>query len=195
MTYKSNQSMTPFLDVLFSLLLCCLAIILVVNHKAKDSTPSQSFQAAYTLVMEWPSKSNDDMDLWASDSEGHIVGFKRREGGDGSLMNLNHDNLGYSQNQQGTELDVNQEVIALRGVTPGEYIVNCHVYRKTDKSPTPVLIKLVKMKPHAEIITKTNMMITAGDETTFFRFTLDKDGKVSNINSMQSLVAQNVGNN
>jgi hypothetical protein len=195
MTYKSNQSMTPFLDVLFSLLLCCLAIILVVNHRVKDSTPTQSFQAAYTLVMEWPSKSNDDMDLWASDSEGHIVGFKRREGGDGSLMNLNHDNLGYSQNQQGTQLDFNQEVIAIRGITPGEYIANCHVYRKTDTTPTPVIIKLVKMKPHAEVIVKTNMMITAGDETTFFRFTLDKDGKVSNINSMQSFVAQNVKDN
>lgn len=195
MTYKSNQSMTPFLDVLFSLLLCCLAIILVVNHKVKDSTPTQSFQAAYTLVMEWPSKSNDDMDLWASDAEGHIVGFKRREGGDGSLMNLNHDNLGYSQNQQGTQLDFNQEVIAIRGITPGEYIANCHVYRKTDTTPTPVIIKLVKMKPHAEVIVKTNMMITAGDETTFFRFTLDKDGKVSNINSMQSFVAQNVKDN
>lgn len=195
MTYKSNQSMTPFLDVLFSLLLCCLAIILVVNHKVKDSTPTQSFQAAYTLVMEWPSKSNDDMDLWASDAEGHIVGFKRREGGDGSLMNLNHDNLGYSQNQQRTQLDFNQEVIAIRGITPGEYIANCHVYRKTDTTPTPVIIKLVKMKPHAEVIVKTNMMITAGDETTFFRFTLDKDGKVSNINSMQSFVAQNVKDN
>lgn len=195
MTYKSNQSMTPFLDVLFSLLLCCLAIILVVNHKVKDSTPAQSFQAAYTLVMEWPSKSNDDMDLWASDSEGHVVGFKRREGGDGSLMNLNHDNLGHSQNQQGTQLDFNQEVIAIRGITPGEYIANCHVYRKTDTTPTPVIIKLVKMKPHADVIVKTNMMITAGDETTFFRFTLDKDGKVSNINSMQSFVAQNVKDN
>lgn len=195
MTYKGRSSLVPFMDVLFSLLLCCLAIILVVNHKPKDTTPTQSFQAAYTLVMEWPAKSNDDMDLWASDSAGHVVGFKRREGGEGSLMNLNHDNLGHSQNQQGTDLETNQEVIAIRGITPGEYIVNCHVYRKQDGTPTPVMIKLVKMKPHAEIITKTNMMVTAGDETTFFRFTLDKDSKVSNINTMQSFVAQNVKDN
>ena len=187
--------MVPFLDVLFSLLLCCLAIILVVNHKTKDVTPTQSFQSAFTIVMEWPSKSNDDMDLWASDSAGHVVGFKRREGGEGSLMNLNHDNLGHSKNQQGTDLEVNQEIIAIRGITPGEYIVNCHVYRKDDPKPTPVMIKLVKMKPYVDIVTKTNMMITSGDETTFFRFTLDKDGKVSNINSMQTLVAQNVKDN
>jgi len=183
------------LDVLFSLLLCCLAIILVVNHRVKEVTPTQSFQAAFTLIMEWPVKSNDDMDLWASDSAGHIVGFNRREGGDGSLMNLNHDNLGHNQNQKGTDLEVNQEVIAIRGITPGEYVVNCHVYRKTDMAATPVIVKLVRMKPHAEIITKTNSMVTSGDEITFFTFTLDKEGKVTNINSMQALVAQNTKSN
>jgi hypothetical protein len=192
MIYKGRSIYNAaFFDILFSLLICCLAIVLVVNHQAKEATPSQSIQAEYTIVMEWPASSNDDMDLWAKDSAGHIVGFNRREGGEGSLMNLNHDNLGYSRNQSGTKLEVNQEVIAIRGVTVGEYVVNCHVYNKNDPTNTPVVVKLVKMKPFAQITIKTNQMIASGDETTFFRFTLDKDGKVSNINSMQELVAQN----
>jgi hypothetical protein len=194
MTYKSNQSMTPFLDVLFSLLLCCLAIILVVNHQSKETIPTQQYQAVYTIVMEWPAKSNDDMDLWAKDSVGHIVGFNRREGGQGSLMNLNHDNLGHDQNQQGTALEVNQEVITLRGITEGEYVVNTHCYRKSDAAPTPVVIKLVKNNPFAVVVVKTNTFTSAGDEITFFRFTLDKEGKSSNINTMQELVAQNTKN-
>ena len=183
--------MTPFLDVLFSLLLCCLAIILVVNHQAKEVTPSQQYQAVYSIIMEWPAKSNDDMDLWAKDSQGHIVGFNRREGGQGSLMNLQHDNLGHSQNQQGTSLEVNQEVINLRGFVEGEYTVNAHCYRKDDKTPTAVMVKLVKMKPFGEVVSKTNILVTAGDEITFFRFTLDKEGKASSINTLQELVAQN----
>lgn len=191
MVYKSNQSMTPFLDVLFSLLICCLAVILVVNHKIKDEITGQHYQAEYSIIMEWPSKSNDDIDLWARDSYGHIVGFNRREGGEGSLMNLNHDNLGHIQNQQGTSLDVNQEVILIRGVTEGEYVVNAHCYRKSDATPTPVVIKLIKMKPFKEILSKTNTFLVSGDELTFFRFTIDKKGNHGNINSLQEFIAQN----
>ncbi|MBM3417337.1 MAG: hypothetical protein FJY17_00265 [Bacteroidetes bacterium] len=191
MTYNGHQSVTPFLDVLFSLLLCCLTIILVVNHKSKESDSAPKYQAVYSIVMEWPAKSNDDMDLWAKDAYGHIVGFNRREGGEGSLMSLAHDNLGRSQNQQGAALEVNQEVITLRGTTIGEYVVNVHCYRKDDAISTPVSVKLVKIKPFAEIITKTNTFITAGDEITFFRFSLDKDGKAHSFNSLQESVAKN----
>lgn len=191
MTYKSNQSIKPFLDVLFSLLICCLAIVLIVKHKSEETNAAPTYQAVYSIVMEWSAKSNDDMDLWAKDSLNHIVGFNRREGGEGSLMNLFHDNLGHAKNQQGTTLEVNQEVIHLRGTVIGEYTCNVHCYRKDDATPTPVIVKLIKMKPFGEIVCKTNMFITAGDELTFFRFTLDKEEKVSNINTLQETVAQN----
>jgi hypothetical protein len=191
MQYKGHQSVTPFLDVLFSLLLCCLAVILVVNHKPNESEAALKYQAVYSIIMEWPAKSNDDMDLWTKDSYGHIVGFNRREGGEGSLMSLAHDNLGRSQNQQGATLEVNQEIITLRGSTVGEYVVNVHCYRKDDASPTPVSVKLIKIKPFLEVVCKTNTFITVGDEITFFRFSLDKDGKAVNINTMQELIAQN----
>ena len=175
MTYKTNQSMTPFLDVLFSLLICCLAVVLIVNHKNSEDKPSQQYQAIYSIVMEWPVSSNDDIDLWSRDSQGRIVGFNRREGGQDSLMNLNHDNLGRDQNERGASLEVNQEIISIRGVTEGEYIVNAQCYEKRDATPTTVVIKLVKMKPFSQIFIRTNIFSTAGEEFTFFRFTLDKD--------------------
>lgn len=191
MTYKSNQSITPFLDVLFSLLICCLAIVLIVKHKTEEAASGTQYQAVYQIIMEWPAKSNDDMDLWARDSVGHIVGFNRREGGEGSLMSLGHDSLGHARNNQGTALEVNQEVITIRGIVEGEYGVNCHVYNKSDTTNTSVVIKLVRMKPFSVIVSKTNNMIAAGDEVTFFRFTLDKLGNSSNINTIQELIAQN----
>ena len=191
MTYKSNQSITPFLDVLFSLLICCLAIVLIVKHKTDEAATGPQYQAVYQIIMEWPAKSNDDIDLWARSPRGNIVGFNRREGGEGSLMSLGHDNLGAAKNQQGANLDVNQEIISIRGVNEGEYLVNIMAYTKVDATNTPVVVKLVRMKPFAIITTKTNVLLTAGDEITVFRFTLDKTGRCGNINTLQELVAQN----
>lgn len=191
MIHKENQSIKPFLDVLFSLLICCLAIVLIVKHKTEEAAAGPQYQAVYQIIMEWPASSNDDMDLWSKDDYNHVVGFNRREGGEGSLMNLSHDNLGRARNQQGTTLEVNQEIISLRGLTVGEYRANVHVYNKSDATNTPVVVKLVKMKPFTIIVSKTNNMIAAGDEITFFRFTLDKEGNVDNINTIQELVAQN----
>ena len=80
------------------------------------------------MVLTWSAESEDDLDLYVQAASGHIVSFNNREGGQGSLISLDHDALGKVRNntlpnQEGVIVNHNEEVVSFRGVTEGENIV------------------------------------------------------------------------
>jgi hypothetical protein len=179
---------TPFIDTFLSLLMIFIIIFNLVPMKKSETDPALSANVVYQIVMDWDGKSDTDIDLWAKDPQDHIVGFKRREGGEGSLMSLSHDDLGHRNDiQRGKALEVNQEIISLRGTVEGEYIVNAHWFANTgQEGPTEVTCKLVKIKPLKEIIVIKRTLKNVGDQETFFRFEFDADGKVISTNELPS---------
>ena len=144
----------------------------------------------YEVVLTWDGESNDDLDLYVQAASGHTVSFNNREGGQGSLISLDHDALGKSRNnslangQQGTVVNYNEEVVSFRGVTSGENIVTVHVYSKRDDAPVKGTIKLIKIKPFKEVITKEITFESTGQEKTAFRFTTDKNGDILDVNEL-----------
>lgn len=185
---KSNKNIIPFIDVLFTYLLVFVCIIMLIKVSKSDQDSSAYQQSVvYQIIMTW--EGNADMDLWVKDPQGHLVSFNRREGGEGSLLSLNRDCLGSQTTEADEHGDVvnklNEEIISIRGVVPGEYIVNAHAYNMKDSpKPLKVTVKLIKTKPFAITITKEREYSSTGDEQTFFRMVLDKDGGLTESNEL-----------
>lgn len=191
-----RPNLIPFVDYHTNILLVFILILAFSSITKKTADESLSANVVYQLVMDWPGESQSDVDLWAKDPAGHIVGFNNREGGDGSLISLAHDDLGSrndlaNKDKAGEVIRVNQEIISIRGLLPGEYIVNAHDYRHyPNEEPIKVTCKLVKIKPFKEIITKEIILNIAGDEKTFFRFVVDSENNISETNFLEQKIIQ-----
>ena len=182
-------SFRPFIDVLFCCLLMLVAILFLLKTE-EQKTKSRPPNVIYEVVLTWDGESNDDLDLYVKAASGHIASFNRREGGQGSLISLDHDALGKSRNnslangQEGTVVSYNEEVTSFRGVVEGENVVTVHVYSKRDDGPTEATIKLIKIKPYKEVIIKKKVFTTTGQELTAFRFTTDRNGNIMDVNEL-----------
>lgn len=188
-------NLIPFVDYLFNILLIFVMIISLSNISSKKNQGDPAFQqnVIYQIVMDWDGNSPADIDLWAKDPGEHIVGFNRREGGEGSLISLAHDCLGKENNMtedKSKTFLANQEIISLRGTLEGEYIVNGFLYaKKSEPNEIKVGCKLIQVKPFKEIIKTERILKTNGDEQTFFRFKVDKDGKIVETNELPQRIA------
>ena len=189
--YKKFFSFRPFIDVLFCCLLMLVAILFLLKteeEKIKTRPPN----VLYEVVLTWNGESEDDLDIYVQAASGHVVSFNNREGGQGSLISLDHDALGKRQNNSlaegvtGKVVAFNEETVSFRGVTEGENIVTVHVYSKRDNNATAATIKLIKIKPFKEVITKEKMFESTGQEKTAFRFTTDKNGNILDINELSA---------
>ena len=187
--YKKFFSFRPFIDVLFCCLLMLVAILFLLKTEDKK-TKSRPPNVLYEVVLTREGESEDDLDIYVRAASGHTVSFNNREGGQGSLISLDHDALGkrtnnsLSEGQEGTVVAFNEEVVSFRGVTDGENVVTVHVYSKRDQTPTVATIKLIKIKPFREVVSKERQFTTTGEEITAFRFKTDKEGNIIDINEL-----------
>tara|TARA_Y100000593_G_scaffold14582_1_gene27836 strand:- start:1885 stop:2493 length:609 start_codon:yes stop_codon:yes gene_type:complete len=186
--YKKFFSFRPFIDVLFCCLLMLVAILFLLKTEEKK-TKARPPNVIYEVVLTWDGESNDDLDLYVQSASGHVVSFNNREGGQGSLISLDHDALGKARNNtlpnaNGVVVNFNEEVVSFRGVIAGENIVTVHVYSKSDPSPVSCIIKLIKIKPFKEVITKEIIFDSRGEEKTAFRFITNENGVITEINEL-----------
>ena len=198
MTIRRFFSFRPFIDTLFCCLLMLVAILFLLKTE-EEKTKMRPPNVLYEVVLTWDGNSEDDLDLYVQAASGHTVSFNNREGGQGSLISLDHDALGRRRNNsleegvEGTVVNFNEEVVSFRGVTEGENIVTVHVYAKRDELPTKGTIKLIKIKPFREIVVKERMFETTGDEKIAFRFKTDKEGRVLEVNELSASLLNPLG--
>ena len=191
-------SFRPFIDVLFCCLLMLVAFLALLKTE-EEKTKVRPPNVIYEVILTWDGESNDDLDIYVQSASGHTVSFNRREGGSGSLISLDHDALGKSQNNslgdgvEGTIVNYNEEVVSFRGVTAGENIVTVHVYYKRDEAPIKGTIKLIKIKPYKEVVVKERMFESTGQEKTAFRFKTDEDGNVTDVNELSAILTKSLG--
>ena len=188
--YKKFFSFRPFIDVLFCCLLMLVAILFLLKTE-EEKTKARPPNVLYEVVLTWSGESEDDLDLYVQAASGHVVSFSNREGGQGSLISLDHDALGKRRNnslgeEEGVVVSFNEEIVSFRGVVEGENIVTVHVYAKRDEKPTKGTIKLIKIKPFKEIVVKEKVFEVTGDQKTAFRFKTDKDANIIEINELSA---------
>ena len=181
-----HASTTGFLDLLFNFLLgfVVLFVLLLAIIKVETAKPGLEDQNEFVVTATWDDGSEDDVDLWARDPLGNIVSFRNRETG---LMHLQRDDLGRRNDllttPEGREVGstLNQEVLNVRRLLPGQYLVNLHLYgRGASERPEPanVTVRLIKVKPYrveAEVKVQLN---SRGDERTALSFELLESGEV-----------------
>ena len=181
--YHSN---TAFLDILFNtlvgfVLLFIIAFLLISPVKKKKEIEQK---AEYVITVTWPGEFGDDVDSWLEDPTGKIMYFRKKEVG---LMHMDRDDLGKLNDQQYVpgigmvNYPYNREITTIRGIMPGEYVFNIHLYRKEHKSKSiPVTVILEKLNPQVKLLySKVVTLSNYWEEKTIIRFVLDVDGEVT----------------
>ena len=185
--YKSTLAFTDLLfNILIGFAFMFIIAFLLINPVEKDAEIEA--KAEFMIIMEWDDQSAYDIDLWMSDPVGNIVGFPNMHAG---LLHLDKDDLGQSNDTvilaDGSTkiIYLNREVMTIRGIVPGEYIVNNHLYSmkgQSAKGPMEVTTKIIKLNPYGEVHTGVVTLLVHGAEETVIRFTINSNGFVTSKN-------------
>ena len=194
-----DTEVDPFYDMLFNMLIafvfCFVVALLAFNPKARKSGDIPA-KAEFMVTVSWPDNNPNDIDTWVQEPSGKVLWFRQRDAG---LLHLDRDDRGAKNatvlvNGREFSSPIRQEIVTLRGVLPGEYVVNAHYYDSKDQMPVDVSVTVVKVNPQAEIVFNgTQQMPAKGDERTLVRFTLDDTGQVTNLDTRPLTIVQRVG--
>ncbi len=189
----------PFYDMLFNMLIAfvfCFVVALLAFNPAARKKGDIPAKAEFIVTVSWPDLNPNDVDAWVRDPQGNLLWFRQRDAG---LMHLDRDDRGAKNNTvivNGREVvnPVRQEIATLRGLMPGEYVVNAHYYESRDQQPVDVSVSVVKVNPEADIVYTGQVRIGAhGDERTLVRFTLDDAGKVVELSTQPATIVERMG--
>ena len=165
-----------FRDMLFLLVFAYLvigAVALAHVRKKQEEVSGASPPGSVIVDIHWDDKVDADVDLWVQAPGDVPVGYSNKAG---MIFNLLRDDLGHS----GDPVSMNYEISYGRGLWPGEYTVNAHLYRSADSHfPVPVTAK-VQVRSSEGVVKNLLQSVVqldhVGQETTVFRFQLDDKG-------------------
>jgi hypothetical protein len=189
---------TSFLDLLFNILLLFFALftlsytqIRIIEEKGKIET-----KAEFVITLTWDNLSDDDIDLWVISPLKEVTFFRRMSNG---VVHLDRDDRGEADdtvtlpNGEVVKSKYNQEIISIRGIIPGEWIINIHMYHKRWSKPSTAKITLVKLNPtYEEVFQKTIIMATNKEEITVGRFIVTNTGSVIDVNELKFEIVKDV---
>lgn len=199
------------LDILFCMLFLffCVCVLQASVMKMEASKKNVESKAEFLITITWPDGYNDDIDTYLEDPLGNIIFYEQKQKG---LMHLDRDDLGTSNDRAvGPDgktklIRHNIEVATLRGYVAGEYTLNIHAFNlsnlmygedglmkeKPDSTGiVPVKIKIEKLNPYSIVLIKEIELSYKGQEETVCRFTLDDEGKVTEINDLEKRFIKN----
>jgi len=180
---KKRGNTDPFTDLVFNTLLGITFLLIVtmlfINPENKQGKINP--KAEYIITVSWLDWNPNDIDTWVESPRGDLVWFRNPEAG---LMHLDRDDRGMLNdfifvNGEKVANPLNQEIVTIRGVIPGEYVVNVHYYATEDHKPVPVQVKVEKVNPVLEVVYYGEVILAQqGDEKTAVRFKIAADGSV-----------------
>ena len=204
MNNEKYKSTIGFTDLLFNILVGFAFLFIIAFLLIKPEAKKEDFErkAEFVVVLEWDHDQPDDIDLYVQDPTNSTVHFRLPIA---NFMYLDKDDLGFAndivKNIDGTitKVNINREVVTIRGIIPGEYIINAHYYsarkwtgqtlstnvdnsyelgkgKSTGKKLT-VKIELYKVDPYKIWWIGEKTFTHRAQEETFLRFTIDPDGK------------------
>ena len=201
MNNEKYKSTIGFTDLLFNILVGFAFLFIIAFLLIKPEAKKKDFDrnAEFVIIMEWDKEAKGDIDLYVEDPLLAKCSFRQTVA---NFMHLDKDDLGSVNdtvvNADGTTstVQINREVITIRGIIAGEYIINAHYYserdysnidkriemgtsaRKKKSKEVTVKIELHKVNPYTILWAGEKNFRGKGQEETFVRFRLDKDGEV-----------------
>jgi hypothetical protein len=200
MNNEKYKSTIGFTDLLFNILVGFAFLFIIAFLLIKPEAKKKDFdrRAEFVIIMEWDKDANGDIDLYVQDPLGDRCSFRLPVA---NFMHLDKDDLGSSNdsvvNADGTisTVKINREVITIRGIIRGEYIVNAHYYSEREwvkklgeinnnvqkvgkRKDVTVRVELHKVNPYTILWVGEKKFHSRGQEETFLRFRLDNAGEV-----------------
>ena len=195
------KSSIGFIDLLFNILLGFAFLFIVAFLLIKPEAKKKDFdrRAEFVIILEWNHDAADDLDLYVQDPMGDRVSFRLPRV---NYMHLDKDDLGKANdtiiNADGSRSTVmiNREVVTIRGISPGEFIINAHYYSTREysgqsiemgetrvsadkpKKNLTVKVELHKVTPYTILWTGEKQFTQKGQEETFLRFRIDDKGNL-----------------
>lgn len=192
-----DGTFVPFTDILFNVLLGFTVMVFIafalIRPEAKQG--DIDIDADMIITISWPDNTPDDIDSYVEDPAGNVVWYNKREAG---LIHLDRDDRGNYRdtilvNGKEVAYPKNEETVTVRGIVPGEYVVNIYYYLRQSANDVPVSVKVEKINPAVSVVYYDTITLTReGQEETAVRFTLNADGNVSDVNSAPKSLIQEV---
>ncbi|MGQ0620153.1 MAG: hypothetical protein ACT4QA_09575 [Panacagrimonas sp.] len=187
---RTHYDQDPFTDLLFNALLGFTLLFMIAITSLNPPAKQGDIPAKAELIVTttWADGSTEDVDTWVEAPDGEVVWYRNPDGG---LMHLDRDDRGSENDSllvdgRAITNPLNQEIVTVRGLLPGDYVVNVHRYRAAGPQVLPVEVNVVKVNPRLEVVFYGTLELAGeGAERTAVRFSVDRDGKVSGINTLQ----------
>lgn len=174
--FHGESSGTVFRDVLMLALIGFIAmVIMLLPHvsKTKEESDDHTPPGSVVIEMHWPDELPVDVDLWVQAPDNIAVGFWNQGS---QYLNLLRDDLGLEGDASGR----NYEITYSRGILPGEYTVNVHMYGVVPAGvvvPVHVIVSVKSKYDSLRQILDTRVELQRrNQEETAFRFRLTEDG-------------------
>jgi hypothetical protein len=141
-----------------------------VIERASFRTPSVSTYGQYAVTLT--SSTDDDLDLYVRDPDGHVAWFAQLQAGP---LSLEHDMI---PGRSDPVRDGVHELTTIRESTPGEYVANVDVY--DGAAPATATLQLWTLRGFTKrvVLTRRLHLQGVGTERTAFRFRLGPSGDV-----------------
>jgi hypothetical protein len=165
-----------------ALLVFCVVLFILINpnKRVEGAKPN----AQFLITVDWSGNGHDDVDTWMRLPNGDRINFKNKESG---IAFLERDDLG--QDCQVAD-NTCEEIVSLRGIVPGEYVIALHLYSSHSISkdgptdPVAVHVKIEKLNPAAMTVWQaTTTLYRIRQEKGVIRFTVHGDGGINDFNS------------
>jgi len=182
-----------FLKMIQALTFFFVLAVLFMNPLTKKGNIQA--KAEYIITVQWPDNNPDDIDTWVEEPDGNLVWFRNKEAG---LIHLDRDDRGnvndtLNINGRTVQNPLNQEIVTIRGTVAGEYVVNVFYYDSENNKPVEVNVRVDKVNPQLEVLYYSTLRLgKPGEERTVVRFTIDPDGRISNINHIEKSLTKQV---
>jgi hypothetical protein len=185
-----EASDTVYRDVIMLALAGFMTIVILMlahlNPKAQAMVAKDAAPPGNVMIeANWPPDFDSDVDLWVQAPGDRPVGYSNKGG---AVFNLLRDDLGHQLDISG----LNYESSFSRGVIPGEYTVNLHLYRNRARATDVPVTVVVSVKTQADMPARQLLMTKLdlkreGEERTVFRFQLTEAGTIvpGSVNSLQ----------
>ena len=186
--HRRSDGQDAFTDVLFNTLLGFAFMFVVAFSFMGDprKTGAVDAKAEVLITVRWPDDHPDDIDTVVEDPLGNLVWYHNQAT---ELMHLDRDDRGTYADRlriDGREVSnpINQEIVSLRSLVPGEYVVNLLHYKANYSAPVPVTVTVEKLNPEVQVVYYgSHDLVGAGTELTAVRFVLDSDGAIADVSS------------
>jgi hypothetical protein len=176
--YEEDAADTVFRDVVMLALagFVVLVIMLLPHLNPPGAKTADNMTPPGNVIVEvrWPDEIDADVDLWVLAPGDRPVGYSNKGG---AIFNLLRDDLGKQVDVTG----LNYETSYSRGIVPGEYTINLHLYRNpSGHYPIPVTV-VTSVKGSTEesarqLLASEVLLLGEGEELTVYRFELSEDG-------------------